>query len=67
MNSEGITKKDFDYKLGTFRGGLYTNFINCIQSNITLTQKSKLILPAVTGKSAELQLKVVEVSFKPTL
>lgn len=60
-------KKTFDYKLGTFRGGLYTNFINCIQSNITLTQKSKLILPAVTGKPAELQLKVVEVSFKPTL
>ena len=34
-------KRTFDYKLGTFRGGLYTNFINCIQSNITLTQKIK--------------------------
>lgn len=34
-------KRTFDYKLGTFRGGLYTNFINCIQSNIALTQKIK--------------------------
>lgn len=34
-------KRTFDYKLGTFREGLYTNFINCIQSNITLTQKIK--------------------------
>lgn len=34
-------KKTFDYKLGTFRGGLYTNFINCIQSNITLTRYIK--------------------------